>query len=63
MREFFAMGGYGFYVWGSLGVTAALMVLEPLLVHRRRRQILQRLGRSRRQSRQGQAQIDSNNER
>ena len=22
MTEFFAMGGYGFYVWGAYGVTA-----------------------------------------
>ncbi len=28
--EFFAMGGYGLYVWGSYAVTAAAMLLEPL---------------------------------
>ena len=26
--DFWAMGGYGFYVWGSFGVTALLMALE-----------------------------------
>jgi len=37
-ENFFAMGGYGLYVWGSYGVTALLMTLEPLLaLHRRRR--------------------------
>jgi heme exporter protein D len=35
--EFFAMGGYGFYVWGSYAVTALLMGLEPWLAHRRQR--------------------------
>ncbi len=43
--EFFAMGGYGVYVWGSYGVAALLMVLEVLWVKRRRRTILRRLGR------------------
>ena len=26
--EFWAMGGYAVYVWGSVGVTALLMVVE-----------------------------------
>ena len=26
--QFWAMGGYAVYVWGSLGVTALLMALE-----------------------------------
>ena len=46
MREFFAMGGYAFYVWGSFGVTAVLMILEVILLRRRRQQLLRRLGRS-----------------
>lgn len=29
--EFFAMGGYGLYVWGSYAAAAILMLLEPLL--------------------------------
>ena len=33
--EFFAMGGYGLYVWGAYGVTAAFMAVEPLLAARR----------------------------
>ncbi len=28
------MGGYGLYVWGSYGVTAALLLAEPWLVRR-----------------------------
>ena len=34
---FFAMGGYGFYVWGSYAVTAIVIGLEiALLVSRHR---------------------------
>ena len=33
--EFFAMGGYGLYVWGAYAVTAAFMVVEPLLAAQR----------------------------
>jgi heme exporter protein D len=33
--EFFAMGGYGLYVWVSFGVTALCMVGEALAVWRR----------------------------
>lgn len=39
---FFAMGGYGVYVWGAYGVAAALLFVEPLLarsrLHRARRE-------------------------
>ena len=45
MAEFFAMGGYGVFVWGSYGVTALLLAAELVLLIRRRRTILQRLGR------------------
>ena len=27
--EFFAMGGYALYVWGSFGVTAVALAIEP----------------------------------
>lgn len=33
--EFFAMGGYGLYVWGSFGVTAAALLIEVVLVRKR----------------------------
>ena len=33
--DFFAMGGYGFYVWGSFGVSALALVAEVWLVRRR----------------------------
>jgi heme exporter protein D len=43
--EFFHMGGYALYVWASFGVTALLMLVEPILVRHRRRSILQRIAR------------------
>lgn len=39
--EFFAMGGYGFYVWGSYAVALLLMVAEPLLARRRHRSAIE----------------------
>ena len=37
MSEFWAMGGYGFYVWGAYGATALAVVIEILAVRARRR--------------------------
>jgi len=34
--EFFAMGGYGLYVWGSYGVTALAILVEVLALRARR---------------------------
>jgi len=45
--EFLAMGGYGFFVWGSFAVTAAFMIAEPLLVAARRRRALRAIHLSR----------------
>ncbi|HSQ72790.1 MAG TPA: heme exporter protein CcmD [Rubrivivax sp.] len=42
---FFEMGGYGLYVWGSYGVAALLMLVEPWLVHRRLRRSLRNASR------------------
>ena len=41
--QFWAMGGYGDYVWGSFGVTALFMALEVAQVRYDRQQTLQRL--------------------
>lgn len=43
VSEFFAMGGYAFYVWGSFGATALVMTVESLLIRSRRQQVLQSL--------------------
>jgi heme exporter protein D len=43
--EFLAMGGYAFYVWGSVAATALLMTLEPILLVRGRKRLVARLKR------------------
>ncbi len=43
--DFIAMGGYGLYVWGSFGVTVAIMAIEPILAARQRKSTLSRLKR------------------
>ena len=45
MAEWFAMGGHGAYIWGSFLVSALFMIVETILVVRRRRTLVQRLGR------------------
>ena len=32
--DFWRMGGYAFYVWGSYGVTAACVLIEVILLKR-----------------------------
>ena len=41
--EFFAMGGYAFYVWGSFVATAVCVTAELLLLRTRRAQALGRV--------------------
>ena len=43
VSEFLAMGGYGLYVWGSFGLTAAVVVGEVLAVRARRKAVLRNL--------------------
>jgi heme exporter protein D len=43
--EFFAMGGYAFFVWGSYTVTAAVIAAELWVLARRNRTLRRRLGR------------------
>ncbi len=45
--DFWSMGGAAFFVWGSYGVTFALIALELVVVLRRRKQVVQRLQRLR----------------
>jgi heme exporter protein D len=45
VEEFLLMGGYAFYVWGSFGVTAAALLMEPLLLKKRRNDVLRSLRR------------------
>jgi len=43
--EFFAMGGYGLYVWGAYGVAAALWALEAFAARQRWKRALNAIGR------------------
>ncbi len=43
--DFLAMGGYAGYVWGSFGATALIMIVEPILVARNRRNTISFLKR------------------
>jgi heme exporter protein D len=43
VSEFFAMGGYAFYVWGSFGLTAVVMVIEALLIRSQRAELIGQL--------------------
>ena len=45
--DFWNMGGYGLYVWGSYGVTLILIVAEIILLRRGRSDTLKRLKRMR----------------
>ncbi|MDR2244053.1 MAG: heme exporter protein CcmD [Burkholderiales bacterium] len=40
MGEFFAMGGYAFFIWMSYGMAALLITLEIIAVRARRKQVL-----------------------
>jgi heme exporter protein D len=42
--DFWAMGGYALYVWGSYAVTFALLATEAALLCLRRRSVLGHLG-------------------
>ena len=46
VSEFFAMGGYALYVWGSYAVTAALLAAEVWLLARRGRTLRRMAGRN-----------------
>ena len=41
--EFWDMGGYGFYVWGSFGITALVVIGEIWQVRTQRRSLLRNL--------------------
>ena len=39
--DFFAMGGYALYVWGSYAVTAGLIAVEVIMLVKRRRNAME----------------------
>jgi len=52
MAEFFAMGGHGFYIWTSYGVTFLFLGIEVFLLIRKKKTIMQRLARIARMNRE-----------
>jgi len=40
MSTFFAMNGYGFYIWCAYGAAALALVVELLVLRSRRRSVL-----------------------
>jgi heme exporter protein D len=38
--DFLAMGGYGLYVWGSVGACLLVCIIEPIALNLKRRAIL-----------------------
>ncbi|HMJ49901.1 MAG TPA: heme exporter protein CcmD [Burkholderiales bacterium] len=51
--DFFAMGGYAPYVWGSYAVVFGLLVVEIFLLVLRKRSIVRELLRMRNAARRG----------
>jgi heme exporter protein D len=45
MKEFFAMGGYAFYVWMSYGIAAVALVINVVLARQRHRNQMTRIAR------------------
>jgi heme exporter protein D len=46
MLEFFSMGGYALYVWGSYGAAALLILVEIYLSMRNRKVLVAQLRRT-----------------
>lgn len=44
--DFWAMGGYGFYVWGSYGAVVVVVAIEIGLLKARRRRAVSELTRN-----------------
>ena len=45
MSEFFAMGGRGYFIWMSYGVTALFMIIEVIAVMRSKKTVMKQLAR------------------
>ncbi len=43
MKEFFAMGGYAFFVWTSYGIVAVVMIGNVLAAKMKRKRIINEL--------------------
>ncbi|MDH5391599.1 MAG: heme exporter protein CcmD [Gammaproteobacteria bacterium] len=45
MKEFFHMGGYGFYVWLSYGIAAVVLISNIILPVYQRKSMLNKLAK------------------
>ena len=43
MKEFFAMGGYAFFVWASYGIVAFVMIANVVAAKMKRKRIFKEL--------------------
>jgi heme exporter protein D len=43
MKEFFAMGGYAFFVWASYGIVAFVLIANVLAAIMKRKRIFKQL--------------------
>ena len=59
--DFIAMGGYGFYVWGSFGATALIMAIEPIVAARNQKATIARLKRQLRAESQADSRAEYRN--
>jgi heme exporter protein D len=50
-NDFWAMGGYGLYVWGSYAAVLAGIIFEVILLRRSQAETLKRLKRDRKSTR------------
>lgn len=51
--DFFAMGGYALYVWGSVSMMFGLLMVEAMALRLRRKALLKQYGRLARNARKG----------
>ena len=59
MKEFFAMGGYAFYVWMSYGIALVVLVANLIGPLMQRRRLLGDIARRRRRERRAEARAGS----
>ena len=57
--DFFAMGGYALYVWGSVLMTVVLIAGEVIAVRMRRTTVMKQFGRWVRSSRRESNEIEA----
>jgi len=43
MKEFFAMGGYAFFVWTSYAIVAFLMIANVVMARMKRKKIIREM--------------------